>query len=158
MDRNSQSLINVGYNTGPVMWAGQKKNLEEQITGPMNSANIMATDITKLLEYLNRHSEYTDKFAAAYPGEAIGMNTIGKAIANYERSIVSQNSPFDRWLAGEQQAMSAQQKEDCVCLPMKNALIASLATLLHILQIMAFIILGWPQKTSADINFTRCRY
>ncbi|AZP14147.1 cytochrome-c peroxidase [Undibacterium parvum] len=109
MDRNSQSLVNIAYNTGPVMWAGQKLSLEDQINGPMKNPNIMATDIPRLLNLLNTTPAYKQRFEQAYPGEEINLASIGKAIANFERSILSQATPFDQWLAGKRNAMTGQQ-------------------------------------------------
>ena len=109
MERNSSSLINVGYNTGPVMWAGQKKSLEDQVGGPMTNRDIMGTDIPGLIKTLEALPAYKERFAKAYPGEEINLNTISRALANFERTIVSHNTPFDQWLAGKQDAMTAQQ-------------------------------------------------
>jgi cytochrome c peroxidase len=51
--------------------------------------------------------EYAPLFARAYPGEPISPQTIAKAIAAFERTIVSGTAPFDRWLAGDDAAISA---------------------------------------------------
>jgi cytochrome c peroxidase len=48
-------------------------------------------------------------FAKAYPGEPINEITLSKAIASFERTVTSKNSPFDRWVAGDAQALTAQQ-------------------------------------------------
>ncbi len=101
MARNSPSLINAAYNTGPTMWAGQKKNLEDQVSGPFANPDIMATDIPKLLKTLNETPAYKAKFDKAYPGEAIDMATVAKALANFERTIISRDSKFDQWLDGK---------------------------------------------------------
>jgi cytochrome c peroxidase len=109
MTRNSPSLINGAYNVSATMWAGQKKDLEDQVAGPMGNVDIMATDVEKLSKWLEASPVYKEKFTAAYPNEAIGMPTISKALATYERTIISRNSSFDRWLAGEKNAMTTQQ-------------------------------------------------
>jgi cytochrome c peroxidase len=107
MARNSPSLINGAYNTGPTMWGGQKKSLEDQVSGPVGNPDIMATDIPKLLKTLNETPGYKARFDKAYPGEAIDMSTVAKALANFERTIISRDSKFDQWLDGK--AMTAQQ-------------------------------------------------
>jgi cytochrome c peroxidase len=109
MARNSPSLVNGGYNTSATMWAGQKKSLEDQVGGPMSNPEVMATDIAAFAQWMENNPVYQERFARAYPGEPIGLPTISKAIANYERTIVSLNSPFDQWLAGNPVAMTPQQ-------------------------------------------------
>ena len=49
-------------------------------------------------------------FAAAYPGEGITTDTISKALATFERGVVSGEAPFDRWVAGDERAVSAAAK------------------------------------------------
>ena len=108
MARNSPSLINHVYNTGPTMWAGQKKSLEDQVGGPMTNSDIMASDIPGFLKTLNENPVYKAKFDKAYPGEAIDMVTVAKALANFERTIVSRDTRFDQWLEGKN-TLTAQQ-------------------------------------------------
>lgn len=107
MARNSQSLVNVGYNPGPVMWAGQKKNLEDQVSGPANNPDIMGTDVPAFSKWLSATPAYKTRFDQAYPGEEINLATISKALANFERTLIQRDSVFDHWLDGK--PMSAQQ-------------------------------------------------
>lgn len=106
--RNTPTIINTGYNSVQ-MWDGRKKTLEDQVMGPMETKTIMNMDVPKLFKWLNEDEMYRQKFEKAYPGEKIDSATLSKAIAVYERSIVSNNSPFDRWLRGDKQAMTPQQ-------------------------------------------------
>lgn len=108
MTRNSQGLVNVGYNTLELMWAGQKKNLEEQVIAAASSHEVMATDTENMGKWLDT-PEYKDLFAKAYPNEAIDMRTVAKAIANFERTIVVHDTPFDRWVGGDAGALSSSQ-------------------------------------------------
>ncbi|MES2151722.1 MAG: cytochrome c peroxidase [Pseudomonadota bacterium] len=120
MRRNSMSLVNIGYYPGPFMWAGQKATLEQQVLAPMTHPDIMATDFTGLLAWLNAEPTYRAKFARAYPGEPIDAATLSKAIANFERSIVSRDTAFDRWLAGSTDAMTPQQLRGLVLFTSSN--------------------------------------
>jgi cytochrome c peroxidase len=52
---------------------------------------------------------YQAMFASAYPGEAIAVGTVARALAAFERTIVSNDSAFDRWLAGDTSAITPQQ-------------------------------------------------
>jgi cytochrome c peroxidase len=108
LGRASPTIINTAYNTLQ-MWDGRKESLEDQAIGPLESPNEMATDLNALFTWLNADPTYTAMFAKAYPGEAIDRNTLSKGIASFERTIVSNNSPFDRWLRGDKKAMNPKQ-------------------------------------------------
>jgi cytochrome c peroxidase len=77
--------------------------------GPMESMDEMAMNLDALFAWLAVNPGYQAAFAAAYPGEAIDKTTTSKAIAAFERTVVSSDSPFDRWLRGDRHAMTAQQ-------------------------------------------------
>ncbi len=108
LGRASPTLVNAAYNSLQ-MWDGSKKNLEEQVIGPMISPDEMHTDMLVTEKWLSTNSEYKTLFSKAYPGEAIDRVTLSKAIASFERTIISTNSAFDRWLKGDAKAMTQQQ-------------------------------------------------
>jgi cytochrome c peroxidase len=110
LGRATPTIVNTGYNSLQ-MWDGRKKSLEDQAMGPMEATVEMNMDIARLFRFLNENQGYRRLFAKAYPGEAIDAGTLSKAIATYERTIVSRTSPFDRWVAGDAKAMTAQQVE-----------------------------------------------
>lgn len=108
LGRASPTVVNTAYNSVQ-MWDGRKKSLEDQAMGPMQADVEMNTDLDKLFAFLNANEGYRELFARAYPGEPIGPDTVSKAIASFERTIVSRDSPFDQWVAGRKDAMSADQ-------------------------------------------------
>lgn len=108
LERASPSIVNSGFNSIH-MWDGRKKTLEDQATGPMEAAPEMNTDFEKFFAWISRNKGYQEAFARAYPGQPIGPETLKRAIAAFERTIVSRTSPFDRWVAGDRKAMTAQQ-------------------------------------------------
>ena len=108
LGRASPTVVNTGYNT-LMMWDGRKASLEDQAMGPMESMDEMAMDLTALFKWLNAEPAYKAMFAKAYPNEAIDSKTVSKAIASFERTVVSNDSPFDHWLRGDKKAMSKQQ-------------------------------------------------
>lgn len=108
LDRASPTVVNTAYNSIQ-MWDGRKKSLEDQAIGPMMANVEMNTDLPKLFAWLNTNEEYRAAFAKAYPGKPIDADTVTKAIASYERTIISNNSPFDQWVKGNANAMTAQQ-------------------------------------------------
>jgi cytochrome c peroxidase len=69
----------------------------------------MNMDIGKLFSWIKSNEGYKALFAKAYPGEPISETTLSKAIATYERTVISDNSPFDRWLKGDAKALTTQQ-------------------------------------------------
>ena len=108
LDRKSPTIFNAAYHT-ELMWDGRKKSLEDQASGPMEAPTEMNADMTRLLASLNTISGYKKMFAKAYPGEPINEDTVTKAIATFERTIVSKNSPFDKWVKGDSKALTKQQ-------------------------------------------------
>lgn len=108
LGRASPTVVNTGYNTIQ-MWDGRKSTLEDQAMGPMESMDEMAMDLKALFAWLAATPGYQAAFAKAYPGEAIDHKTVSKALAAFERTIVSNDSPFDRWLRGDKKAMTPQQ-------------------------------------------------
>lgn len=108
LDRASPTVVNTAYN-GIQMWDGRKASLEDQAMGPMQASVEMNTDLPKLLEWLNGHEGYRALFERAYPGQPIGPDTLSKAIASFERTVLSNDTPFDRWVAGAGDAMTPEQ-------------------------------------------------
>ncbi len=108
LGRASPTVVNSGHNTLQ-MWDGRKTSLEDQAMGPMESMDEMAADLPSLFKWLNAEPTYKTMFAKAYPGEAIDNKTVSKAIASFERTVISSNSPFDRWLQGDKKALTKQQ-------------------------------------------------
>ncbi|WP_338518182.1 cytochrome-c peroxidase [Alteromonas gracilis] len=107
LGRASPVVVNTGYNDIQ-MWDGREKTLEDQSIGPMRNTAEMNMDIPKLRNFL-RTSDYKEHFDKAFPKETIGVEQIAKAIASFERTIVSRNSPFDKWVKGDKTALSEQQ-------------------------------------------------
>ncbi len=106
--RATPTIINTAFNTIQ-MWDGSKKTLEDQAIGPLETDVEMNMNFKLLFSWLNSSDQYKTAFDMAYPGQDINKNTLAKAIAAFERTIVSNNSPFDRWIKGDDTAMTAQQ-------------------------------------------------
>ncbi len=101
--RNSPSLYNVAY-AQKLFHDGRENHLEQQIWGPLLANNEMGNpSVGYVLDELRALSDYQGRFESAFGGQSISMETLGSALASYERSLVSANSPFDRWYFGEQQ-------------------------------------------------------
>ncbi len=105
--RNSQTIYNVAYATR-LFHDGREENLEQQVWSPLLAKNEMANpSIGYVLQKIRSFSDYNGLFEAAFDGAPVGMETLGMAIASYERTLVSGNSPFDKWyFAGNNESMS----------------------------------------------------
>jgi cytochrome c peroxidase len=106
--RATPTIINSAFNT-IMMWDGRKKDLEDQAMGPMEANVEMNMDTVKLFKWLNESPGYRKMFESAYPGEGINAATLSKGMATFERTVIMNDSPFDKWLAGDAKAMTAQQ-------------------------------------------------
>lgn len=110
LGRASPTVINTAFNSIQ-MWDGRKKTLEDQAMGPMISNAEMNMNIPQLLAFLNNSVGYKAAFNKAYPGEVISELTIAKSLASFERTVISNNSPFDRWIKGDANAITKNQIE-----------------------------------------------
>jgi cytochrome c peroxidase len=100
--RNSPTLYNVAY-AKLLFHDGRENRLEQQVWGPLLAQNEMGNpSIGYVVDKIKSLSEYSAMFQQAF-GKGPDMLTIGQAIANYERSLTSADSPFDRWYYGKQQ-------------------------------------------------------
>jgi cytochrome c peroxidase len=109
LPRRTPTILNVAYNT-VFMWDGRAASLEDQAVGPIKNKDEMDLDMEILVERLVAIPGYAAAFERAYPGEGITEKTIAKALASFERTVVSAESPFDRWRAGNEKAVDDSAK------------------------------------------------
>jgi cytochrome c peroxidase len=102
--RNSGTIVNSAYMTFQ-FWDGRAGSLEEQALGPIHNPIEMGETLTNVVRQLNAIPGYRQMFQEVFGSEATS-DGIAKAIAAFERTIVSGPSPYSRYLAGEKQAMS----------------------------------------------------
>lgn len=110
--RNAPTTFNAVFNTAQ-FWDGRAKDLEAQAGGPMVNPVEMASPQTHIVEQLKGIPGYQAMFAQAFPGETdpITLANVQKAIAVFEATLITPNSPFDRYLAGQPDALNAEQKQ-----------------------------------------------
>ncbi len=106
--RNSPTLYNVAYALR-LFHDGRESRLEQQVWGPLLARNEMGNPaVGTVIERLEALPDYEGLFEQAFAGRGPGMETLGMALASYERTLVSGNSSFDRWhFGGETDALSA---------------------------------------------------
>ena len=109
--RNSPTIYNVAY-LERLFHDGRETTLEQQVWGPLLARNEMGNpSVGRVIEQISAVAEYREMFATAFDGRPISMETVGMALASYERALVSANSAFDRWNYGEdKKALSEQQQ------------------------------------------------
>ena len=101
-ERNASALINIGWNTS-FNWDGSSLTLEEQAFEPVTNPIEMHNNWSNLESTLNSHSDYPSLFKEAFNIDYIDSIHIVKAIAQFERTLISANSKLDRYLNNEEQ-------------------------------------------------------
>ncbi|SPP99871.1 conserved hypothetical protein [Candidatus Sulfobium mesophilum] len=103
--RNSPTLVNVAYRKY-LFHDGRAQTLEEQVLFPMMSAFEMNKNLDYLEEYIRSVPEYVEEFRKVF-GAEVSRERIAMAIASFERTLISKNSPLDLFLNGKTDALSA---------------------------------------------------
>ncbi len=106
---NSPTVYNAVFNVKQ-FWDGRAADLEEQATGPIQAAPEMDMKAEMAVKVVESIPEYKAAFEKEFPGEKITIETIGKAIAAFERTLVTP-SRFDDFLNGDKNALTAAEKE-----------------------------------------------
>lgn len=107
--RNAPTLMNVAFSRY-LFWDGRAKTLEDQALFPIMSAFEMNQNLDFLEEELRSVPEYVEAFKRVFGGE-ITKERIAMAIASFERTLVSENAPIDRFLKGDHNALSTEAKK-----------------------------------------------
>jgi cytochrome c peroxidase len=109
LKRHTPTILNSAY--GDLMfWDGRADSLEAQALGPIQSPVEMNMPLGQAVQRVSSLPGYRPMFERAYPGEPVCGETIAKAIATFERTVVSGEAPFDRWIAGDEDAISDSAK------------------------------------------------
>ncbi|WP_406968028.1 cytochrome-c peroxidase [Flavisericum labens] len=101
-NRNSMPLFNLAWNYDEnFFWDGSAFSLEHQAFDPVRDHNEMASSWPEVEQKLQQHTEYSNLFEKAFGTQKIDSNLVTKAIAQFERTLISSNSKFDKFLLGE---------------------------------------------------------
>lgn len=104
--RHTPALWNLAW-APSLFWDGHADSLEAQARGPIENPQEMAQPLALGVERLAESADYRRAFAAAFPmSPKIDETNVLAALATYERTLVSPLSRFDRWVAGEADALS----------------------------------------------------
>jgi cytochrome c peroxidase len=105
LGRRTPTILNLAW-ADAMFWDGRADTLEAQALGPISAPGEMNMPLDKMIGRIDGIAGYRRLFDEAYPGEPIAPETIAKAIAAFERRVVSAEAPFDRWVAGDEDAIS----------------------------------------------------
>jgi len=107
LGRNTPHVYNLAW-SAVLFWDGRAGSLEEQALGPIASKDEMDLPIEQAVARLKNIPGYQRQFTAVYGASGVTGENLGKAIAAFERTLVSRNSAFDRHLAGDKAALSPE--------------------------------------------------
>ncbi|MCX6599630.1 MAG: c-type cytochrome [Acidobacteria bacterium] len=104
--RSAPTVINRAYSLAQ-FWDGRAKSLEEQSIGPMANPIEMGNTHESVVKTLKGVEGYRKLFAKVFGTENFDINHVAMAIATFERTVLSGNSPYDRYKAGDRKQLSA---------------------------------------------------
>jgi cytochrome c peroxidase len=127
--RNSPTVLNIAFSgsdpagsydpaTAPMFWDMRVKSLEKQALEPLKALEEMRENtypegdeaVAKVVAKLQANAEYQSLFAGAFGSEQpVNAENLGRAIAAFMRSLLANNSPFDRYMRGDRSAMTEKQ-------------------------------------------------
>lgn len=113
LDRNTPSLYNAGFRER-LFWDGRAPDLETQALAPLLSPREMAADPEALARRLAAIPAYRARFARAFPElpeeAAVSAGSVARALAAFERTLVSRDSRYDRYAAGDRDALTPTER------------------------------------------------
>jgi cytochrome c peroxidase len=107
--RHTPTLWNLAWS--PLLfWDGRARSLEDQVRFPIEHADEMGSTLEAGAVRLQRHASYVEAFKQAFPQDPrITPDNVAKALAAYERTLVSPPTRFDKWIAGDAAALTASE-------------------------------------------------
>lgn len=105
--RNSPTVINAAY-AAAQFWDGRAATLEEQATGPVENPIEMGNSMEAVVTEFSKIPEYQERFQKVF-GTGVTKEGFAMAIAAFERTVLSGNSPYDRYKNGDEKALTEAQ-------------------------------------------------
>ncbi len=107
MGRRAPTILNIDQ-LGRLGWDGRFSDIEAVTFAAITSPANMNLPEAEALDRIRRNPSYASRFSQLYPGRDVSRSTVEDAIAAYERTIVSGQAAFDRWVAGDTGAISPE--------------------------------------------------
>src|SRR5215475_10518230 len=109
LKRHTPTLWNLAW-ASPVCWDGRAHSLEEQVAGPIESPDEMAQPIAAVVARLAADPAMVRAFTQAFPDNPrVDGANLAKAITTYERTFMSPDTRFDRWIAGDEHTLTQNE-------------------------------------------------
>lgn len=109
LGRSTPTVLNVAW-AEPLMWDGRAESLEHQALGPIQATEEMNLPVPVLVARLSAVPGYRRMFRDAFGREEVTPEGIAAALATFQRTIVSNLAPFDRWAVGDEGAVGEDAK------------------------------------------------
>ncbi len=108
--RNAPTVFNAAFQS-VLFWDGRAASLEEQAKGPLvNPLEMGMPDLALVEQRVRADASYRGDFARAFDGDAtVTIDRVAAAIASYERTLITSDTPYDRFVRGDQSALDAAQ-------------------------------------------------
>ncbi len=100
LTRHSPSLVNMVWSQ-EFFWDGGAKDLESQAFSPLTHPDEMAMNLDTMVNRLNNHPVYRSKFNQAFEIDSISSAYVVRALAQFQRTIISSGAKYDQWKRGE---------------------------------------------------------
>lgn len=108
-NRSAMSLVNLLW-VDRLFWDGRAKTLEEQALLPIQDVREMGLTLEELVQKLKAIPEYIPKFKEAFGTEEVSPDLVAKALAQFQRTLISAGSRYDKIARGEAQATAREQR------------------------------------------------
>jgi cytochrome c peroxidase len=109
MPFNTLTVFNAALNFR-LGWLGNTRTLEAQAEGSLNNPRTMGTDVARAVAWLRANSDLANRFNTVF-GHRADRASLLDALATYERTLLTPGSRFDRWLEGDNDALSPVEQE-----------------------------------------------
>lgn len=107
--RNAPTVLNSRFNANQ-FWDGRAKDLDKQAEGPIHNPIEMGSNFKEVISKLKKDKKYISQFTALY-ADGITGNNITDAIAEFENTLITPDAKFDKFLRGDEQSLSSEEKE-----------------------------------------------
>ena len=105
---NAPTVLNSSFNLAQ-FWDGRAKDLKEQAGGPIANPGEMASTHELATSVVKSIPGYVQEFELVFGKDKINADSMTSAIAEFEKTLVTPHSPFDKWLLGDKEAISAKE-------------------------------------------------
>jgi len=109
LDRHTPHLINV-FSNSSFFWDGRSPSMENQALQPISDKDEMGLPLKDMVKRLKGDVSYVQSFQFVFPKSGVTSGNVAIAIAAFERTIIANDTPFDRYQAGDVQALSKKAK------------------------------------------------